>query len=386
MNANQKQTLSFLSQRTDLGIVLILGIGIGWMGMYFSTVRPLQHSIQDMQSHVSTMESSMLKLVGAREDVFHTNDLLGMLRQQDRLLAGATTSLNQLKTVRDEISSLNQQMVEDQTQLVEAQKTLASFKQLKSEILAQNEHLSEMQVAWNELKTLQNELHASRGEMASLNHAWANIEVFHEKITDHSEQLHHAINVAEGMMNLSNTLATTDAIEMQASSKTLDQMVDVQTRLMQQAHIVPKTLKSMEVLSDLEHDITASMTRVYEMRRTLTDITLLETGISQAMKVLEPLSQLADLRRLSPEDLQEVSRNIIARRINHDDSTTHIVTHQNSDLPISIIPSSLKTDVMNWIETEAVEDTAIMTEEQTENMNQAAVIMQVQPPMVDMPE
>ena len=63
-----------------------------------------------------------------------------------------------------------------------------------------------------------------------------------------------------------------------------------------------------------------------DMRKSLMDIILMETTVSKAANILQPLQQLSQLRRMSNADVREAARTIMEQRTSrlarHEDETT----------------------------------------------------------------
>jgi transcriptional regulator of met regulon len=73
-------------------------------------------------------------------------------------------------------------------------------------------------------------------------------------------------------------------------------------------------VQTLEILSDLRDEVERQVRSLDGVRRHLVEIALLESSVGQALRILEPLTQLADLRRLGESEVPDAARLILERR------------------------------------------------------------------------
>jgi DNA repair exonuclease SbcCD ATPase subunit len=294
-------------------------------------VRPMQMQMMALNENMTEINSCMDSLAGSRQDIFKTNDLLSMLRQQDRLLNGARSSLEDLATVRNELADLKSQLVNDHSHIDQVQKTLQQFSNLKAEILMQKPAMEDMQIVWNELKTIQKELVESRTSLTSMMATWNQIQSLHGEINNHAQVVHSADSIVNSLLKIESKLMEKTPDMLARADDTLNQLLEFQVALDQQSQLVPQSLRSMETLGELELEINGSINRIRDMRRDLLDFALLEQSIKDTLRVLSPVLELTNAKRLSLDDVREVAKNLEERRHSSLTMQPSLVSHQGNN-------------------------------------------------------
>jgi hypothetical protein len=105
-----------------------------------------------------------------------------------------------------------------------------------------------------------------------------------------------------------------DPAKAEAARKNLDVLMTMQSDLAAQTDAVVEAVQSLELLADLRKDITDHIRTMEGVRRDLIEIALMESAVARAVKVIEPLSKLGDLRRLSDEEVRAAARTILDGR------------------------------------------------------------------------
>jgi hypothetical protein len=122
-----------------------------------------------------------------------------------------------------------------------------------------------------------------------------------------------ALQVAGALFGLRDTLGG-DSAKVETARKNLDVLMTMQGDLAKQTEAVIDAVQSLELLSDLRKDITDHIRTMEGVRRDLIEIALMESAVSRAVKVIEPLAKLGDLRRLSEGEVRAAARTILDER------------------------------------------------------------------------
>ena len=94
----------------------------------------------------------------------------------------------------------------------------------------------------------------------------------------------------------------------------LDGLLDMKDRLGGQTQAVAAAMQNFEILSDFQEEFATKIQSLGSMRQTLTELILLETTVGRVAQVLQPLTQLGNVRRLSDKELREAARVILEQR------------------------------------------------------------------------
>ena len=74
------------------------------------------------------------------------------------------------------------------------------------------------------------------------------------------------------------------------------------------------TITALELLGDFQNEFNTQAAGADEMRRQLTELILLQTTIEQALRIVQPISELGNLRRLDTVEIREAARIILDQR------------------------------------------------------------------------
>src|SRR5690606_3645712 len=86
---------------TWLKIFVALGIGVSCM--HLMLYKPMMREMAQLRRELSSMERDMEELVGARDQIWETNNLLSTLRRQADQFDGARAALSTIRDFRQEL-------------------------------------------------------------------------------------------------------------------------------------------------------------------------------------------------------------------------------------------------------------------------------------------
>jgi len=356
-------------KRPAMLAMLTAGLAIGFMGMYFTVTRPMSKRMQMVESNLSLMQTEMHQLVGTRDALWKTNDLLTGLRQQQRQLAEAEQSLVSMRQMKNEVLSLASEqqsamqtlqgmksmqatLIKNQSSMDQSRKALASIAMLQknmvklgeSAITAQAEIVT-AQKTMNEMEKLTTRMVSQSENIASADLVIDSVDELSASLVQREEPLTHSKSIVSQMASLQDSLMQQTKM-MPAAEETVQKMTALEDRLaghdqevaMQAASNLEKMMMFQKELSAGSEHITAAIQTVElmegfqsqiedqasmlsGMRRDLMEITFLESTVKQTLQVLKPLIQLSDLKRMSNTEVREAARVILDRRIA--DSRSH---------------------------------------------------------------
>jgi hypothetical protein len=105
--------------------MLFVGLAVGFLGMDIMVRRPMMRELASVRTELSSVERDLEELVGVRNQVWETNNLLTSLKSQYRHLEDARVSMSALAQLRSEIEA-------------EATHTTAAFSKLDRLVGLQN--------------------------------------------------------------------------------------------------------------------------------------------------------------------------------------------------------------------------------------------------------
>ncbi len=103
------------------------------------------------------------------------------------------------------------------------------------------------------------------------------------------------------------------ATKIEKADTTLDQLFQLQDSVLAQSDSVVDAIETLELSVDMQKQMYHARDTMDGIRRMMTEIVIMEPTVRQAMQILQPLSALGNLRRLSIAELRE-SANILSHR------------------------------------------------------------------------
>ncbi|MEK6258439.1 MAG: hypothetical protein AABP62_07435 [Planctomycetota bacterium] len=365
-------------QQKQSWAMLVVGITLGFVGLHFLMARPMAREMERMQRDLTLVEQRMQDLVGARDEVWETNSLLSSLKAQQGQTEEARVALQSIRELRgnlvDEASHnieatkslelaarLQSRLIEQRPVIEAAGNALEQMQAVENRLVAQRETnesaaktLDEMVAIKNTVRTQAEDVELAKGTLdqmvaigqelrgqngglaqaasglkglatlkAGLTNAAENLEVAQSvsdqlialelRLADGGQQADVATERAAGLITLSNQLNGND-LNLVASQQNLDGMLKLQKTLAGQSKSVIDAVQSLELLGGFHDEFVTQVQVLGEMRRTLLEISLMETTISRVSRMMKPLVELGNLRHLSDDELRQAARLILDGR------------------------------------------------------------------------
>lgn len=323
---------------------LVIGLLMGVIAMDLVVRRPLMRDLAATRVNMSHMQRELEKLVGVRDQVWETNNLLTGLKAQNRQIEEARVSVIAVQQLCKELQAENEKMqsafnsldqlvalkasvIKSAEETDQAQRQAAHLVALQKTVVTAGEHAQHANAAINALVRVRD---AARIEMADIEAAMSSVR----KLGELKQQtIAEAQNTEEAREHLTELVAIkSDLVERgdsgQAASN-LKSLIGLQDQLNLQTKDVASAVQNLEVLSDLGDELSQQVEVMNSMRKSLMDIVLMEATVNRVARIIEPLTQLGNLRRLNDEDLRSAAQSVI-------DARQSRVARKPADLPESL--------------------------------------------------
>ena len=351
---------------------LVIGVLAGLIAMDLAVRRPLMRELNQVRTHVGTLQGDMQQLVGVRNQVLETNNLLTNIKAQHHKLEEARASLAVMQQITHELTekaadatpafdaldrlvSVKDAVLRNSETTEAAQTGVQQLLALQAQVATAGEHAQVAQAAINSLVRVRD---AARIELSDIDAAMQavrqlgdlkrnaieqgeDVAVAREQLKELAElksdlsaeagNIEVAQAVASSLVTLKNGLATEDAIkhaddllklrdtlvvngQSDKATENLEQLISLQSRLIGQTKDVASAMQTLEVLADLGEELRTQVDSLDKMRKSLLEIVLLESTVNRVAKVIEPLTQIGNLRRLSDDEVREAARAVLDSR------------------------------------------------------------------------
>ncbi len=362
-----------------MSICIVMSLAVAFFGMQLLMVGPLTGRLDGIQARLNESDNNMKKLVAGRDSVWKTNNLLtsieeqasqvqkaqkslvdiqnlrnGILREaesstvamtaldrmsevQDRVVAGqqqtlqASAQITQLDELLaaiiegsentvvannsvDGIVALQNRVVAASNNYEQASAGIANLADLTQRIVAQSEELKIAAAQFDEFVGLANSIQVAAVNLESAKTVVAEMNTLQDQLAASGEKLPVAQDNARLLLAMNDTLSS-DSLKLEASGRNLDSLIAMGTSLSTQSQRVAEAIQNLEIMDDFRTELATHVKSLEGVRRTMMDIAMMESTLSRVAQVVEPLTQIGNLRRLSDDEMQEAARVILDRRV-----------------------------------------------------------------------
>ena len=358
MNQLMQDRAGIQQLRTQMWIVAAAVLVVGLVGTHFLSERSLRRELDaqgsQMQRELTDVRNKLKLLVAAGNDAHAANSLLGELRQQRNQIqearrslaeihalrtqlkaevdksAAALASIKQLADVQkslaeagrlvaesrkalDGIVALSDRIESEATCVEDADRRLTQLGDLKTRLFTVTSDIGLAEQNANVMIGLKDSLvqRGARGVEAQGN--LKSLLQLQDKIAGADKPLTQARDNADKILVLLSDLAS-NRIDVPAAARNLKQLLEIQKRLNSRGDRIADAVQTLELLSDLQDEIVRYSQSLQGIRKELLELVLLENTVSRVARVLQPLTQLANLRRLGNREVREAARTILDSR------------------------------------------------------------------------
>ncbi|HBN74272.1 MAG TPA: hypothetical protein DD473_00305 [Planctomycetaceae bacterium] len=358
--------------------MLTAGLVFGLFGMYLTVTKPMTERMHTLESEIAMMQSEMHMLVGTRDDLWKTNDLLTGLRQQQRQMSEVQQSLASIRKMRDDVLALSsgqdvamntldnlasmQTVLKTQSEsiaqsqdslahmvsmnehvvrlgksanktrqdLLAADQVMADVQHVTERMSKQAESMNEASMVLTAMDDLTNNIVAKKSNLEESNEILTKIDGLHVQIIKQQEAIPEAEQSLARMAALEAKLLEQNQEDLTKASVNLQEMMTFQKDLATDNTRITSAIQTVELLEDFQLELEHQAALLSNMRSELQEITILKSTVEDTLAVLKPLIQLSDLRRLSDVEVRDAARVILDRRIadGRSHKSSRIAEHQ----------------------------------------------------------
>ena len=335
--------------------MFLLGIVLGVAIVFILVAHPLQGHLARLEGEVSRMQSSVELLAGERSQAWEAGHLLADLTCLGRQVNEARTALTEIRELRNDL-------IEEGEQTRAANEALANLARLQNFALAQEEITNSARTVLGEMSEIQQRLveeHVATpkaqetladldrvrrdladllslkaqiaqqaGDVAAAKSTADELLALKNDIVAGSEGLEEARSAANRLMVMQDELKN-QGEELGEAFKGLDRLVELKDKLIDQTPAVADAVQNLEILTDFREELADQIQSLTKMRDGLMQIVMMESSIGRVAKLIEPLAQISNVRRLSDQEMRAAARSIL------DSRTTRLGSQRDSVQDVS---------------------------------------------------
>jgi len=253
-----------------------------------------------MRRQLKTLEQSVWEVAGHRNSAGEANQLLSLLARQRTYAADAEASLRQ-------IQQLHRQLIAEADKARVAVATVEQLVEIKNSALAGSEQTQAAADALQSAEDLHQRLADSMDTVTDARRASEQLLAIESDLSGSATKVEQAQETVSELLQLSKDLdGRSDNV---ATARThVRDLLALKDSIISQTTNLADAIETLELTSDLSsqfHDSAASFERI---RHWMVEIMTMEPLLQRAQQTLQPLTELGNLRRLSPEQLRSIAR------------------------------------------------------------------------------
>jgi hypothetical protein len=228
------------------------------------------------------------RLIGQRESVPVAAETLGALVDLTRTAIEQTSDLSTARFALEGLVGLRQSLASDNTDLQRAREVVRAWSETQAQLTAAASHAADARRTSDELLGMADDL-VCRGDTA------------------------RAASALDGLANLRERLDD-QGTGIDLAHQRVDQLIDLKDRAVSQTRDLADATANLELMTDVQDQLGKIALSFGRMRHWIVEILAFEPAFNRAMRTLQPLSDLGNLRHMSATDLRQVIRSLNDRR------------------------------------------------------------------------
>src|SRR5262245_23177290 len=329
-----------ISRNSMIWGIFLVGVVIGFMIVYLIVAQPMFAQLELMQSRVVVLDADLQTLVGARNEAWEAGNLLSDLKSLKRQLGDARVTIREIRELRQEV-------LEESKHTAAAAQALRSLAKLQEFALDQQDLTPPAARSLEQLAQIQKRLVAEHtgtpraeetlADLDRVRHDLEDLLSLKSQLAQNGADVGTAVSTADELLSLKEQIvargqgtetARTNVNrlfvlneELNAVGKdlpdaatSLERLLEIKDKLMDQTPAVADAVQNLEILTDFQEAFGEQIRSLSRLREELVQFVLMEGTLGRVAKLLEPLAQIANVRRLSERELREAARSILENR------------------------------------------------------------------------
>jgi len=318
----------------------LIGIVVGFVAVYIIVAQPMFSQLGQIQRQMAALESDLQLLVGERNQAWEAGHLLADLNALKGQIREARANVRDIRSLRQDLkdealrsvdaseslgklAAVQDLALQHQDYTGAARQTLEEMVQVQQRLVAEHATAPKAEEAlvdidrvrrdMAELFALKTEIARNSAGIADARSTAGELIALKDQIVAHGQNIEAARSSANRLFILQDELKA-HGDELSDAFASLDRLVELKDKLTDETRDVADAVQNLELLTDFRDAFGEQIQSLTQMREGLLQIMMMETTIGRVAKLMEPLSQIANVRRLSDQDLRAAARSILESR------------------------------------------------------------------------
>ncbi len=278
-----------------------LGGSLLTFGMfYFGVARPTSDELSSLRRQIETMEQSVAMVAGHKGSVDETNHLLNLLGQQQAYAISARKAIA-------EIQKLNTELIGESLRAEEALLAVDQLASIKDLAIANSDRMAEATDALNASGELQQRLAESSGTTEEALRAGLDLLAIQGELSRNAERNESAQATLETLVDIRSALEGESA-GIEVAGDRISELLSLKNAVLEGTSDIKDSIETLTLTREL-HDQYRDAARSFgEMRSWMMEMSTMLPLFNKVQTALQPLTDLANLERMQPQQLREFAR------------------------------------------------------------------------------
>ncbi len=296
----------------------------------FTIVRPATWQLSQLRRQVAQLESRVEDLAGQRDQVAGTNTLLGQLAEQAQRRDEASRSLDDIAELHvrlnrqagqvqraqralDKFAALQNALLENDNRVAHAAKVLVAIEALEHRLTHCQYETLQSHLALDGVDKMRDRLLEAHCQSVIAQDSLDAIDGLHDRLAASGEANRAAVESLDELVDLRDRLDS-EGSGVELARQRVEQLIELKDRTLGQTGNLAAATENLELMIDIHDQFQKIASQFGGMRHWITEIVMFEPTFNHAMRTLQPLMELGNLRHMSAGELRQVVRSMNDRR------------------------------------------------------------------------
>lgn len=318
----------------------LVGLVAGFVSVYLVVAQPLIAQVDTMHRELMAMQGDLKELVGVRDQVHEANTLLSALKVQRQQIEDARLTLVSLRELRQDLQVESHHTAKSAATLAEMVRMQNTLREQQELIPTASRSLESMTQVQRHLVQEHGSIPAAQATLADLDQTklgLAELLRIKQQLLDGTKDISEASIAAGALVSLkdlvNNHKGDLDAARLYVNKlfameaelashqgestkawASLDRLLELNGKLLDKGPQVAEAITNLELFNDFQEEFAERIKTLVSMQKSLSDVAQLEPTIAKISRILEPLTNIANVKRLNENELRDAARVILEKR------------------------------------------------------------------------
>ncbi len=273
---------------------------------HLTFIRPARKEMAQLHHQVGALQRHIEQLAAHGQTAATANQLLVHLTQQAAQTAEATEALAAMET-------LHQRLNREAAVLDEAHQAITAMAKLRDEVQKNVTLIDQASHALMAMNELQEDLLSGADATTEAQAISYDLLALKRQLVDEGQEVATAHEALEQLIGIRTELDQ-QGTDIEVADRRAKELIELKNKVLARTDDLAGSIETFERAIDLQQQFEEASQSFHEIRHLLTEMTMLRSGVRQVVEHFKPLSDLVNLRRLTPAEIRQMAQTIVDQR------------------------------------------------------------------------